>query len=399
MYLEILLAILAGVASGTLTGLIPGIHINLISLLVLTSSPFLLQHFPPLIIAVFIISMAVTHSFLDSIPGIYLGAPDESMALAALPGHRMLLKGLGHHAVLLTIIGSFLSLILCLTLAPSLLFLVKSIYPIIKNYIGHILIIIMAYMILKDSKRKLNFIVFSMSSILGLITLNIANTENVLFPLLSGLFGFSILIKSILSHNNLPGQIERVLRIRNRNIKKAALGATSVGFMASFLPGFGSSQAAIIATQFLKDIGDKGFLILVGGINTVNMTLSLITLYALEKARNGAVIVISKILQALTLTNLITLYASVLIAGCCAVWLAVHLSKLFSTLIQKVNYKMLVISILLFTAILVFYFDSFIGILILITSTAVGLFAGELGVGKNHCMGCLILPVILYFIL
>jgi len=100
----------------------------------------------------------------------------------------------------------------------------------------------------------------------------------------------------------------------------------------------------------------------------------------------------------ITFNNLLLLFSSALIAGSIAVWLAVHLSRLFSVMIQKVNYRMLVISILFCTAILVFYFDGFLGILILIASTATGLFAGELGVGKNHLMGCLIVPVILYFI-
>lgn len=398
MFIEIIIAILLGTSIGIITGLIPGIHINLVSLLVLTFSPILISNFPPIIIAIFIISMAITHTFLDSIPGVYLGAPDEAMALAALPGHRMLLKGYGHHAVLLTIIGSFISLIICLSLAPVFLQLVKIIYPIIKTYIGYILIVIMAYLILKDKKRKFNFIAFMISGILGLIVLNIPNTENVLFPLLSGLFGFSILITSLRGNNRIPDQKEDNLNIESSELIKASLGATSVGFMASFLPGFGSSQAAIIATQFLKDIGDKGFLMLIGGINTVNMALSLITLYVLEKSRNGAVIVISKIISPISFQNLLLLFTSSLIAGCIAVWLAVHLSKLFSKLIQKVNYQFLIITILLFTAALVFYFDGFLGILILMTSTAVGLFTGELNVGKNHLMGCLILPVILYFI-
>ena len=400
MFIQIMLAILLGVTSGIITGLIPGIHINLISLLVLTFSPILLQYFSPIIIAIFIISMAITHTFLDSIPGVYLGAPDEAMALAALPGHRMLLQGYGHHAILLTIIGSFISLIICLIASPSLLLLVKTIYPVIKDYIGYILIVIMAFMILKDNKRKWNFLIFMMSGVLGLIVLNIPNMENALFPLLSGLFGFSLLIVSLMGKNSIPEQKnDEELEVEKKDLAKASIGASIVGFMASFLPGFGSSQAAIVATQFLKDIGDKGFLVLVGGINTVNMTLSLITLYALEKSRNGAVIVISEIVGAISLENLVILFFVVLIAGCIAVWLAAYFSKLFSVMIVKVNYMAVVISILLFTALLVFYFDGFIGIIILLTSAAVGIFAGQLGVGKNHCMACLIVPVILYFVM
>ena len=70
-----------------------------------------------------------------------------------------------------------------------------------------------------------------------------------------------------------------------------------------------------------------------------------------------------------------------------------------SKLISKVNYTSLVIGIMLFVSILVAYFSGILGMAILFVSTSVGLFAGFMGVGKNHCMACLILPVILYFVL
>jgi TctA family transporter len=46
---------------------------------------------------------------------------------------------------------------------------------------------------------------------------------------------------------------------QTKTTAKATIGATIMGFLAAFLPGFGSSQAAIIATQFLRNIGDKHY--------------------------------------------------------------------------------------------------------------------------------------------
>ena len=99
MYFQILTAVLLGIFAGIITGLIPGIHINLISLLLVSLSGYFLGFTHPLILGVFIISMAVTHTFLDIIPSIFLGAPDADTALAVLPGHRLLLKGMGYEAV------------------------------------------------------------------------------------------------------------------------------------------------------------------------------------------------------------------------------------------------------------------------------------------------------------
>ncbi len=400
MFIELIIAITAGILFGIITGLTPGIHVNLIALLAVSAAPFLINYISVIAIAVFIISLAVTHSFLDSIPSIYLGAPDEAHALSALPGHRMLIEGEGHIAVACTMIGSFAAMLSCILLVPLFILLVYFLQPLIKPYIGYILIIIMSYMILKDKKRKYNFVIFTLSSILGLIVLNMPNSENYLLPLLSGLFGFSILIKSLLENSSIPEQksLHNNIDIKKSTLTKATTGATIMGFIASFLPGFGNSQAAIIATQFLRNLGDKGFLILTGGINTANFSLSLITLYILSKARNGAVLSITKLIPEVNFPLILTFFTVVLISGCISMVLGLKISKLFCKLVAKVNYKALIIGVLSFTAILVFVFGQFTGILILIIATAIGLLAGEFGVGKNHCMGCLILPVILYFI-
>ena len=59
----------------------------------------------------------------------------------------------------------------------------------------------------------------------------------------------------------------------------------------------------------------------------------------------------------------------------------------------------MIIGIIIFITLLAGYFDGVIGLAILLTATAIGLVTTAFGVGKNHLMGCLIIPVILYFIL
>jgi len=400
MFTQTVLAILSGILAGTFTGLIPGIHINLICIIVLSVSPALLKLVSPLTVAAFIIAMSVNHTFLDSLPGIFLGAPDSAHALTVLPGHRMLLKGQGYNAVKLTVIGSLMSLITCLAASPLLIFLVRTVYPLIRNSIGYILTVIMAYMILKDKKRLKNALIFSLSASLGLVVLNFPNIKDALFPLLSGLFGFSVLITSIMQKSVIPAQnLEAPIHIPKSTTIKATAGATVVGFTASFLPGFGSSQAAILATQAMRKLDENGFMILVGGINTVNMTLSLITLHVLNKARNGSVIAVSKILEVVGSAQLFALFATALVAGGVAVSLSLGIAKVFSRLISRVNYTLLVYSILCFITALVLFFSGPVGLLVLATATFTGISASEIGVGKNHCMACLVVPVIFYFVL
>src|SRR3989344_5322109 len=371
MLFEILIAVIIGIFLGCFTGLTPGIHINLVSLLILSSSPFLLKFTSPLILSILIISMAITHTFLDAIPSVFLGAPDAEQVLSVLPGHRLLLEGKGYEAVSLLTIGSLISLILIAALTPLMLFYVKDFYSIIQKYIGYLLILACLVLILEDP----------------------------LFPLLSGLFGISGLLLSINDKVKIPYQFQIFPRIEKSLAAKAILTSVFSSGLCSFLPGLGPSQAAILGSSFTKNLGDKGYLILNGGMNTVNMFISIIALFTIEKARNGAIVIVSKIIQTLTLQNLIIFVAVSLVASGLASILTLFFAKKFSKLISKINYRLLCLSIILLIVILSFVFSGFLGFFVLVISTSVGLIPALKGFGRNHLMGCLLLPVILYFML
>ncbi len=401
MLLHIILAVILGVSIGIVTGLAPGIHVNLVSVVVVSLSPLLLNFTSPIVLGAFIISLAITHTFLDAIPSIYLGAPDEAQALNVLPGHRLLIRGEGHNAVVYTVIGSLGCLILGAALFPLFIFSMVKLQPLIQNTIGFLLIVIMAYMIIRDKGKRLKSLTaFLLSGSLGLLVFNIPNLRQPLFPLLSGLFGFSILLLSLLQVSKIPQQdFSKPPAISRKNIVKSVGAASGMGFIAAFLPGFGSAQAAIIATAAVGDIGDEGFLSLVGGINTANMLISIAAAYALDKARNGAILAVKDLMGSIGFEEMMLFLGVSLIAGAIAALLTIKVSKIFSRLIVKVNYNKLVWGIIIFITVLTFCFDGLLGWAILFTSTAIGIITSHWGVGKNHLMGCLILPVIFYFVL
>ncbi|MBI2102327.1 tripartite tricarboxylate transporter permease [Candidatus Woesearchaeota archaeon] len=401
MFIETLLATLLGIGTGIITGLVPGIHINLVSMLVVVSSPLLLIYTSPLTLGTYIISLALTHTFLDAIPGIYLGAPDEAQALNVLPGHRLLLQGLGHNAVLYTVIGSLGSVLLSILFFPLFISSMVWLQPLVAGIIGYLLIIITLFMIWRQKgKRLYALLAFLLSGVLGLLVFNISLLKQPLFPLLSGLFGISLLLISLSEKTSIPSQkTDAPLTISKKNIIKTISAASGVGYLAAFLPGFGSSQAAIVATGAVGDVGDEGFLTLVGGINTANMLISIATVYILQKARNGAIVAVQQLMDTITLSHLFQFIAVSLIAAGIASILTIYFSKIFASVIVKIPYAKLILGIVIFITGFTLYFDGLLGLLVLLTSTALGLLVTQWGVGKNHLLGCLILPVILYFTL
>jgi len=107
----------AGAILGTFTGLIPGFHVNNVALIAVSLTPIALNIGLPLdIIAGMIVSCGMVHTFLNYIPSALVGAPDDNMALALLPGHRMLVTGQAAQGVAYSARGSQMGMIMAIPL-------------------------------------------------------------------------------------------------------------------------------------------------------------------------------------------------------------------------------------------------------------------------------------------
>lgn len=84
LFALIILFCIMGVLTGILTGLLPGLHVNNIALILLSFSPVIISVFAPLqqmgitpeiilvLIALYIISVSISHTFHDTIPTTFL---------------------------------------------------------------------------------------------------------------------------------------------------------------------------------------------------------------------------------------------------------------------------------------------------------------------------------------
>ncbi|MBI5871642.1 tripartite tricarboxylate transporter permease [archaeon] len=382
--LGILIAALMGIFTGIFTGLMPGIHVNLVSAFVVASLPFFLKFSSAFNICVFIISMAITHTFLDTIPSIFLGAPDSDKILSVLPGHRMLLEGKGQEAVMLSIAGAIGGLVIGILFAPLLIFITPKFYLVMKDYIACLLILaVLMILILEKNSRKWAILIFLLSGAVGLLAMEIKALNESLFPLLSGLFGVSTLFISMNMQTKIREQNEAEdIEVESKPIIISAIG----GWFASFMPGLGTSQVAIIISAFVK-LTEKAFLVLVGGLGTVNMALSLVTFYSIDKARNGAIVAVSKIIEGVGLNEIAALAGVCLISSGIAVILTLKIAKQFAKHISKVNYRKLCLVVISIIFVLVMVISGWVGLIVLIVTSAIGILANLKGISKSHMMG------------
>ncbi|NCN87035.1 hypothetical protein GW932_04315 [archaeon] len=391
MLIQIILFLLIGVFAGTLTGLIPGIHINLIGaiLISLTASIYI----NPIYSITFVTSMAITHTFVDFIPSIFLGCSDTDTELSILPGHELLKDKRGYEAINLANKGSLIAIFLTIILiVPSFLFLEKS-YSLIQNFIPYLLILISLILIFTEKKKFLGFFVLIFTGLLG-FSVNTLEINQPLLPLLTGLFGASNIIISLKNKTQIPKQIISKSKV---SIKRPIIGGILTAPICSFLPGMGGGQAAIIANT-LKRNSKKQFLVLLGIINTLVMSFSFISLYLIQKTRTGAALAINEISNELNIEHIILIISIIIISGILAFFITDILSKYFAIKFEKINYKFLSISTLIILAIIVLIVSKGIGLIVLVISTLTGIYCIELKVRRTQMMGVLIIPTIIWLL-
>lgn len=395
-FIDILIASLLGLIFGIICGLLPGIHINLVSIILFSLSSFLLGITSPIILMVFIVSMSISQCFLDFIPSIFLGAPDENTALSILPGHRFLLEGKGYGAIKLTAIGGLFGLLLALAISPFLIFVVPIIYPYVTKIMPLILTIISLFLIMSEEKIFPASFIFLISGILGFIVLNFGIVNEPLLPLFTSLFGIPLLVISIFEKVKIPEQKIISIKISKKETIKTLIKSLFSSPLVSFLPGVGSSQAAVIANVFGK-ISEKAFLILLGAINIIVMVLGFVALFSINKPRTGSAVIIGKLIPEFGFTQLLICLAVALFIGGFSFLICLFFARNFAKIISKINYQKLCLTIIFFVTVLCIIVSGWFSLIILITGTSIGILCSKLGVKKINLMGCLLIPVILYY--
>lgn len=395
-----ILALLIGLVAGTFTGLFPGIHVNLISVFLLSISPALLNYVSPIVLVIFIVAMSITHSFLDFIPSIFLGAPDEDSFLAVLPGHELLKKGKGYEAVVLALYGSASALFIVLICIPIFLFILPTIHNYLAILIPYILIFLSLFLILREENFLNSFIVFFLSAFLGLITFKLPIKEPLL-PLLTGLFACSSLILSLKSESKKLAKQSmpplKKIKLKKSNFFKSIFSASISAPLCSLFPGIGSGHAATLASEIIPH-DSRSFIFLTGAINTIIMALSFIAVYSINKTRSGSAVAVKEILGSISFNNLIVIIMAIFVTGIFSFILGIKITKIVAKNISKINYKALSIITMFILLAVNIIFSNLLGLIILVTATALGIFTVVSNSRRINLMGCLLIPAIVFYL-
>ncbi|MFA5346615.1 MAG: tripartite tricarboxylate transporter permease [Methanoregula sp.] len=395
---EILLGTGIGILLGTISGIIPGVHANTLAGVLLSFQVVLLSLFGPLVLAGAMFAALITHTFVDSVPSTFLGIPDADTSLAVLPAHALCLEGNGEEAVRIAALGSACAIVIAVPLSVVCFFLLPALQPYFDWWIGILLIASIGFMIVTSECPGWGFALFLVSGVLGIFSLRyaflswhtLAGGSAILMPLLTGLFGISVLITA--SQGILPEQHFRGIRMEGRTIVKSSLLGTIAGVAVGWLPGLSTASAnGVLASLIGYDTDRRAYILATNAANTANAFIGLAALFALSRMRNGVMVALSE----LPLPTMTEMTVVGVLAACAAYGITIALSQ-SAYWFNGIDGRLLNRSVIAFIIILSIILTGPFGVVILILATALGIVPWLVNIPRVYCMGGIMVPVILY---
>jgi putative membrane protein len=414
-----MVSIITGSLSGIVTGMIPGLHVNTISaILVSLASTVLFSGLDMQYIVIFIAAMAITHTFFDIFPTLFLGIPGDTV-FSLLPGHKMVKEEKGAEALFLSIHGSLYGILLSTSLILLFIYYgqayIQNIELFVKQYMFWILLVVSIILIISDTNKLWGFIIFLLSGLFGIITMGsplIPSGDqapfSVLFPALAGLFGLSGLIQSLFEEE---GRLPEQQKYSPSSLNKKTTFGNSIlgtvgGMVVGFLPGLGSANAATMLLLIQEKIGKKKtgetenaerYLVSTSALNTADAIFAIVALYLISKSRSGASVAIKQLMGDLSQGTTITIVLSMLAASLLSFIIIRYSYQVVISIFSKLNYKALTISVIVFLVLFIFQTTGIWGIVVALSATFLGMIAPVVNARRAQAMGYFMIPVILYY--
>ena len=430
--LGFVLVVMLGVLTGIVTGLSPGLHVNNVAAFVLATEPawaaFLASILPEataasgvgIFLALYLLATAAAHAVFDFIPSVFLGAPNEDTALAALPGHRLLRVGQGAKAVALAARGVVLGTafaVLALIPLRAVLSDPIGLADHFRPWSAVFLAFVLGALLVSESRGgKARRVwraawVQALAAALGVATLRGPTPLDagvILFPLFSGLFGIpSLLIGLRAGLGTIPPQRLEPLRAINRTDVRSSIRGTLAGASVSWLPGLSGGAAATLASlRVRKSTGPSQFMVVLGAVSSSTALLSVAVLYMIHRSRSGAAVAVDRLLPEVgswteplrVPASLAVLIIGTVLATAVAAPLAVRTARWVASRSSTADPRRVCGASLVALVALLAVVSGPVGLAIASLAAVVGLVPIALRVRRVHLMASLLVPVLIGYL-
>ena len=415
---------LLGALAGALLALLPGLHIYNVAggLLLLAASGG--TGLGDEALALLWVGLVIGWAMVNTIPSVFLFAPDDANAFTVLPATRYLLRGRGFEATMFIGAGSLGALLCLALLAPMLSDLLRPLHSIVQPHYGWMLTAIVAFMLLSEwprsddrsplaLRRLLNawaylgagLLTFLLSGILGFvlfyrspIPVNAAFLN--LLPAFVGLFAVPGLLQTLLLGTAPPRQQHAPFELPARLVLRGALSGVAGGLFAGFLPVVSGGIGAMLSGAATAQRDDRLFLISQGASKIAYYAGSLLLLFVpgLNLARGGMAWMLSSLYVPLGDHLYWLAVAALALCGVLAFGLLALFARGAAALTGRVNARWVAAPALAVACGITFAFTGLIGLGVMAVATCIGLIPVLIGGRRMNCLGVLLLPMTLNMI-
>ena len=421
-YFLFFLAIFIGTLSSALLSCLPALHIyNVVGILLLFAMS-LEEVLPGPALAAFLMSMVVGYSFLNTIPSIFLGAPDESAIFITLPGNRYLMQGKGFEAALLTGIGSLGAVAFLTLLVPFAPLFFPLVRRVLTPHLFWILAAVLFFLIMSewpkggqrgktpwhrlwDGWKNLlaGLATLLLSGLLGFAILYkpimpIEYAFQNIMPAFVGLFAIPWILQNLLSKGEPPKQhigesLDITLPLALRGIGAGSLG----GLFAAVFPIVTGGIGGLIAGHATGQRDDRLFIISQGASKVVYYVGAFMLLFVpgLSLTRGGMAWMLSGFYRPLGWESYYMIMATIVFSGVLSFFLLLLFSQWAIRLIEKINWRTASWITLFFVLFVVWYITGLAGIALMTVASGIGMIPVFFHSRRSNCMGVLLIPITL----
>ncbi|WP_336025141.1 tripartite tricarboxylate transporter permease [Halobellus salinisoli] len=414
---------LCGVALGTLTGLLPGLHVNSVAFLLVGIAPGI--DGPPVAVGAAILAAGVVHTFLSIVPGLVLGVPDAATAPGALPGHRLVLAGRGREAIRLSAVGSGVALLGSVAVALPLSRVVAAGREWLLAALPILLALVAALLVLAEPTRRARLggvLCLCVATALGFLTLDLPATgaltprgaASMLAPIFGGLFGAPILLDAVDADGAIPPQEGTTLGLSGSETLRAALSGVGGGALVGYLPGVSAGVAAVLALGGAGGSGpagrgsDRAYVVATSGADTATAVFAVASLAVLGAPRSGVTVALSSLagagspsappsasMGATAPIPLLEMLLVIVFAAGLGIAVLLTVGERYLLVVRRLPRRPLVLGVLGLLFALSVGFAGVLGGAVFCLAAAVGLLPPRVGARRVHLMGVLFGPIAL----
>jgi putative membrane protein len=421
-YLSLLPYALLGTLLASTLALIPALHVYNVASFIVLAALSLSNSVDGDALAMLLLGMIVGYAMLNTVPAIFLGAPDDSTIFVVLPGQKYLLQARGYEAAVLTGIGGLGGILVLFALAPFAAAVFGPLRQIVSPHLHWILATVIVYMLMAewpkggdrgatglarwlDAWKGLGagLLTFVLSGVLGFVLLykspvpTEVSFQNLL-PAFVGLFALPWVLENIVSHTEIPQQhitasVDASPGLIARGIGAGALG----GLFAALFPIITGGIGGYLAGHATAQRDDRIFIISQGASKVVYYVGALWLFFVpnIHITKGGMAGMLSTLYTPLGPGIYYTTVAAIALCGAFAFWLLLLYSRAAIWFVSRFNYRYVSAATVVLLIAVVGGLTGIGGLAITAIATAIGTIPVLWGSRRMNCMGVLLLPITL----